>query len=130
MVKNKSVTSLILSFISYSEIEELDSVKRVKKLLDIILKNRIVILQGRLEATEEASLIQSTMVLVGRVKDFKGVELAVIRPNNSDNLLGKLKFGIARALIGERDSLTIIGPASIVKEIKKDPSKIELLLKG
>jgi len=32
-------------------------------------------------------------------------------------------------LVGERDALTIIGPATIVKEIKRDPSKMQLLLK-
>jgi len=30
-------------------------------------------------------------------------------------------------LLGDRNGITIIGPASIVKEIKKDPNKIELL---
>jgi hypothetical protein len=31
------------------------------------------------------------------------------------------------AVLGDRQGLTIIGPASVVKEIKKDPNKIELL---
>jgi len=69
------------------------------------------------------------MALVGRIKKFKGVELAVIQPNKKEALIDKFKLGIARALIGNRDVLTIIGPASIVKEIKKDPSKIDLMLK-
>jgi hypothetical protein len=29
-------------------------------------------------------------------------------------------------LLGDRSGLTIIGPASVVKAIKKDPNKIEL----
>lgn len=120
---------LTLSFIPYADIEKLSSVARVKKILDIILKNRIVILQGRLESTEEASLIQSTMALIGRIKKFKGVELAVVQPKNKEDVLDKIRLGIARALIGQRDALTIIGPAAIVREVKKDPSKIELLLK-
>ena len=32
-------------------------------------------------------------------------------------------------LLGNRQGLTIIGPASIVKEIKQDPDKIQLLTK-
>ena len=32
-------------------------------------------------------------------------------------------------LLGDRQGLTVIGPATIVKEIKKDPNKIELLTK-
>ena len=120
---------LTLSFIPYADIAKLESNARVKKILDIILKGRIVILQGRLEATEEASLIQSTMVLVGRIKSFRGVELAVIQPSAKEAFIDKIKLGIARALIGQRDLLTIIGPASVVKEIKRDPSKIDLMLK-
>jgi len=129
MVKKK-IGKLTLSFIPYTDIAKLDSVRRVKKLLDVVLENKIVILQGKLEPTEEASLIQSTMALVGKIKGFKGVELAVIQPNKEENLMDKIKMGIVKTLIGERDVLTIIGPASIVKDIKKDPSKIELMLKG
>lgn len=121
--------SLTLNFVPYAEVAKLKSVERVKKILDLVLKRRIVILQGRLEATEEASLIQSTMALVGRVKGFKGVELEVINTNAQQGFLDKLKLGIARALVGQRDALTIIGPAGIVKEIKKDPSKIEMMIK-
>ena len=128
MAKSKS-NKLTLSFIPYNDISKLESVKRVKKILDIVLKNRIVILQGRLEPDEEASLIQSTMALVGRVKKFKGVELAVIEPNQEDNFFEKMRAGLAKALVGARDSLTVVGPAAIVKQIKKDPSKIDLMLK-
>lgn len=124
MVKN----NLTLSFIPYTEISKLKSVDRVKKVLDIILKNKIVILQGRLEATEEASLIQSTMALVGRVNGFRGVELAVVQSSKDQDVWDKFKLGIARALVGQRDVFTIVGPASVVKDIKRDPSKIELML--
>ena len=31
-------------------------------------------------------------------------------------------------LLGDKFGLSIIGPASLVKEIKKDPSKIELMM--
>lgn len=124
-----SSDKLTLSFIPYADISKLDSVKRVKRILDVVLQNRIVILQGRLEATEEASLIQSTMALVGRVKNFKGVELAVIEPQGKEAIFDKIKLGIARALVGQRDALTIIGPASLVREIRRNPEKIDLMLK-
>ncbi len=32
-------------------------------------------------------------------------------------------------LVGENDSITIIGPASVVREMRRDPNKIQLLLK-
>jgi len=123
--KNK----ITLSFVPYADIVKLESVERIKRVLDIVLKNRIVILQGRLTAVEEASLIQSTMALVGKIKKFKGVELAVIQGNMQENMFDKFKLGVARALVGNRDQLTIIGPASMVREIKKNPEKIDLMLK-
>ena len=123
--KNK----LTLRFVSYKEIDKLDSTRRIKKLLDSIVDNKIIILQGRLEAVEEASLIQSTMALIGRIKGFKGVELATIQPDKDAGFFEGIRLKMARALVGERDALTIIGPASVVKEIKKDPSKIDLMLK-
>ena len=113
----------------YSDIARLTSQERIKKILDIILKGRIIILQGKLNPSEETGLIQATMALVGRIKGFRGVELAVVNPLAQQQVLDKIKVGIARALIGQRDALTIIGPASLIREIKRDPSKIELMLK-
>lgn len=122
--------SLTLQFVTYAEIENLSSTKRIKKLLKIILQGKIVLLQGKLRAEEEARLIEDTMVLVGNIKGFKGIELAVLSPQIEEMpITARMKRQIARLLIGEQDALTIIGPASIVREIRKDPSKIQLLLK-
>lgn len=122
---------LTLSFIPYSEIENLRSGERVKKLLNIILSNRIIVLQGRLRPEEEARLIEDTMALVGHIRNFKGVELAVVAGSTSNiPFMSKVRRGIANALVGQRDALTIIGPATIVKEIKRDPKKIDIMMRG
>jgi hypothetical protein len=126
----KSKNSLTLQFIPYAEIETLSSVERIKKLLKIILQNKIVLLQGKLKAEEEARLIEDTMALVGNVKGFKGIELAVLSPKVENMpFTARFRRGVAKILIGDQDSMTIIGPASIVREIKRDPSKIQLFLK-
>ena len=90
-------------------------------------ENKIVLLQGRLTKEEEAELIKTTMEEIN--KDFKGIELAVIEPGKEEKTkaLDVIRGGIANVLLGDRQGLTIIGPASVVKEIKKDPKKIELL---
>ena len=36
---------------------------------------------------------------------------------------------LATTFFGGRDMITIIGPATVVKDIRKDPSKIELYLR-
>ncbi|MEM4230535.1 MAG: DUF2073 domain-containing protein [Candidatus Pacearchaeota archaeon] len=126
---HKKDKNLTLRFISYNEIKGLPSEKRIKIILDTVIENKIVILQGKLEPIEEASLIQSTMALIGRIKGFRGVELATIQPEQEKAILDKIKTSIAHALLGQRDALTVIGPAAVVKEIRKNPSKIDLMLK-
>lgn len=124
------IKGLSMQFMPYVEIENLDSGQRVKKLLEIILKDKIIILQGRLKAEEEGRLIEDTMLMVGRIKNFKGVELAVIEPNKEGiPISSRIRHGIANMLVSNQDILTVIGPASIIKEIKRDPKKIELFLK-
>jgi uncharacterized protein len=117
-----------LQFVSYTEIEKLSSVGRIRKLLNIAKQNKIVILQGRLKKDEEAELIKTTMEEINR--DFSGIELAVIYPSETKgkaNVVDSLKKNVVSMLLGDRLGLTIIGPANIVKEIKKDPNKIQLL---
>ncbi|MEM3074681.1 MAG: DUF2073 domain-containing protein [Candidatus Pacearchaeota archaeon] len=127
----KNVRGLTLEFIPYSEIHNLNSGERIKKILKIVLENKIIVLQGRLTPDEETRLIEDTMAMIGHVKNFKGIELAVISSTNDNIGIGrKLSLGIAKALVGDTASMTIIGPASIVKDIKKNPKKIELLFKS
>jgi len=130
--KNKKAGSngLTLQFMPFSEIAKLNSLDRIKKLLKIILNNKVVVLQGRLKADEETRLIEDTMIMVGNISGFKGVELAVISQDAGEiGKFQKLKFGLAKALTGAHNSLTIIGPATIIKEMKKDPKKLEMMIR-
>ncbi|MGV8130744.1 MAG: OapB/ArvB family protein [Candidatus Pacearchaeota archaeon] len=126
MKKNSKLKGLSIHIMPYSEIRELTITERVKKILNLILGNRVVILQGRLRPEEEIRLIEDTMAMVDHIKTFKGIELAVVEANRDEGFFLRMKRGIARGLTGESNSLTVIGPASIVKEIKRDPSKIEV----
>jgi len=122
------IAGFVIQFIPYSEIRELDSNERIKKILSVVLGNNILIIQGRLKAEEEARLIGDTMAMIDHVKGFKGMELAVINGNENSGFYDKIKQGIANVLLGDLSAVTIIGPATIVKQIKKNPKKIELLL--
>lgn len=137
MVKKKrgknlgKIKGFSIQFLPFSEIRNLDSTGRIKKVLNIVLGNNILILQGRLKPEEETRLIEDTVAMIGHVKNFKGIELAVISGNNGaqTNLFGKIRQNLANALVrGDLGAVTIIGPATIVKEIKKNPKKIELFL--
>ncbi|MBN1644690.1 DUF2073 domain-containing protein [Candidatus Woesearchaeota archaeon] len=115
-----------LQFVPYTEIEELSAIGKIRKLLNIAKQNKIVLLQGRLTKDEETELIKTTMEEIN--KEFKGIELAVIDPAQSRTLDGFAKFknDFFSMLLGNRSGFTVIGPASIVKSIKKNPNKIEL----
>lgn len=122
MVKKNMLT---LQFIPYHELEGLNSEKRIAKVLKSVKANKIVLLEGRLRPEEEAELIQKTMSEIN--DQFKGIELSAI--NNTalqEGFLKKLKVKLVNLLLGNRQGLTIIGPAKIVKEIKQDPDKIQL----
>jgi hypothetical protein len=117
---------LTLQFVPYSEIHHLSPLSRIHKLLKMARANNIVVLEGRLKKEEEAELIRVTMEEID--DNFKGIEMAVIYPQNIEGtFLDKVKSNLANLLIGDRMGLTVIGPATIVKEIKQDPSKIQLL---
>jgi hypothetical protein len=127
-VRNK-IKGMSIHIMPYSEINLLTITQRVKKILNLVLGNKVVILQGRLRPEEEIRLIEDTMAMVDHIRSFKGIELAVVDPHGDNvGFFFKMKRGIARSLIGDNGSLTVIGPASIVKEIKKDPRKIEVFL--
>lgn len=136
MVKKKVVKkrggkkkNLTIHFMPYSEIAREDSVGRVKKIMGIVLDNKIVILQGKLSSEEEAKLIENSMMLIGNIDGFQGVEIAALSGENEHNgLFDRIRHNIARILVGEQDVITVIGPASVVKEMTRDPKKVELML--
>ena len=113
---------MILRIVPYAEIENLSSLGRIRKLLNIAKENKIVLLQGRLKNDEEEELIKTTMEEI--TPEFKGIEHSVINPDQNAKGIGKIR----NFLLGNRTGFTIIGPASIVKDIKKNPTKIELLM--
>ena len=125
-----NIKGFSIQFLPYSEIKDLDSDQRIRKILSIVLGNNILIIQGKLKTDEEARLIGDTMAMIGHVANFKGIELAVISGNGEgESILDKMKLGMANFLTGGNvNAVTIIGPATIEKEMKRNPKKIELLL--
>ena len=119
--------ALPLQFVPYHELSGLAPEKRINRLLDIVKKDKVVLMQGRLKPSEEAWLIHKTMEHVS--KSFKGIELCTVYPEEPKNarLLNTLRNALVKVLVGSREGLTIIGPATVIKEIKRNPDKIELL---
>lgn len=118
-----------MQVVPYGEIENLSGIGKIRKLLNITKEDKIVLLQGRLSKDEEAELIKVTMEEIN--EEFRGIELAVIDTNETSSVTGfaKIKNDIMNSILGDRHGFTVIGPASVIKNIKREPSKIELFTK-
>ncbi|MDD5177803.1 MAG: DUF2073 domain-containing protein [Candidatus Nanoarchaeia archaeon] len=117
---------LTLQYVPHSEIKNLSSGDKVNKLLNLVKEDKIVLVEGRLRPMEETELIQRTME--GISKSFKGIELCTVYPDvKRERPLDKFTRTVASAITGVKSGLTVIGPATVIKEIKRDPNKIQLL---
>lgn len=119
------MSELTIQFVPHAEIMSLSSEQRIKHLIKIVKQDKIALLEGQLRKDEEAKLIADTMSSINT--KFKGIELAVIYPQNlSLSWIHKLRSTLASVILGQKGGLTIIGPATVVREIKQDPEKIQL----
>lgn len=82
-------------------------------------KNRILVLEGSLSRSEEKDLIAKTMAEIS--KSFPGIEIASLGEEPSD-----FRAQLFKILGGRPGGLTVIGPSSLVKQIKRDPNKLSL----
>ena|SRR3989344_7407733 len=120
---------LTLQYIPINEIENLDSQDKIKKLLSLVKEDKILLVEGRLTPAEEVKLIESTMEEIS--KSFKGIEICTVYPQKKREVqfFSRLRKEVLN-ILGYRQGITIIGPASIIKDIKRDPTKIELLTRN
>src|SRR3989338_11696772 len=111
---------ITLQYIPHHEIRNLDTESKIKKILKHVKENKIILIDCKLDPLEEGLLIERTMEEVGR--KFKGIEIASIVPDKKSMGFSDIfKRDLAKILLGKDDGVTIIGPATIVKEIKKNP---------
>ncbi|MBW2987492.1 DUF2073 domain-containing protein [Candidatus Woesearchaeota archaeon] len=115
---------LTIQYVPHSEFTNLDGAQKIKKILNLVKEEKIVMVEGKLKKTEEAELIQKTMEMIDQ--KFKGIEIASIDPQETS----AIKKFVFNMLLGDRTGVTLIGPATVVKSIKKDPNKIQLFTKG
>ena len=115
---------LTLQYVSSDELTNLDSEKKLQKLLKIIKQDKIVLMEGKLTNKEEADLIEMTMEQIDR--KFKGIEIASLEPNARKDLGNFLKDSFIKLCLGSTRGMTVMGPANIIKEIKRDPNKLQL----
>ncbi len=110
-----------IEFLSTKALEGKEAKEKLQFILNIVKKgDTIVVLEESLSPEEEAKLIQLTMKQVS--KTFSGIEVATLGTASYD-----LKTHLVKLLGGRTSGLTVVGPSKIVKQIKKDPHKLNLL---
>lgn len=115
---------LKIRYISYRRISALGTQKRIDIILDHIKNNNIIIIDGRLKSKEEAELIRRTMHELSKdFEVFHGIEMASIYDNEPS------KFRLKNIFTKESSGITIIGPASIIAELKQHQDYVEIKLK-
>ena len=112
--------TLHIEFISADALKPMDEEKRTAYILKSVSKNKIIVLDGMLSPMEEKTLIQETMKMVNG--EFPGIEISTLGRSDDD-----LRTKIIRLLGGTLGGITVIGPSKLVKEIKKDPTRLNLL---
>jgi hypothetical protein len=91
------------------------------KVFRALQNNAIVLIDGKLSPEEEAFVIEDTMRRFS--EKFSGIELSSLSSPEMTNF-DKVKNLIAEKLTGRRRGFTIIGPANVVRKIKKNPDDL------
>ena len=124
------MNNLRIEFIPFDKLKNLSLKRKINLIVSTVRRNSVLIIDGKLSAEEEAKLIEETMKRVS--KSFPGVEICSF--NSADfrkkekQFFDVIKETVLDKIVGRR-GITIIGPAAVVKNIRKDPDKVSLLLR-
>jgi hypothetical protein len=103
-----------MDLISEDKINSMSSTEKLRFILDGVKAGNIVILEGGLSTEEQMGLIELTMTEVD--DDFPGIELS--------GYPSKRRFFNLR----KKTRLTMIGPAKMMRTIKKDKDLISAVV--
>lgn len=117
--------NLIIEFIPYHSLKNFKRDEKIRKIIEKIKDDRLLLIEGILDESEKKELIIRSMEEFNF--KFKGIEIETII-SEPDSPLERLKFSLIKIFYRNRIGLTIIGPASIVKEIKKHPNQLKIYM--
>ena len=112
--KDKGIS---VNLISRHKLEELSSNEKLDFILKEVQKGKVLVLEQGLTSMEQTSLIEHTMREIEQ-DTFIGIEMegySEDRPTFLQKFLGKMK----------KPRMTVIGPADLLKTIRKDSNMIQ-----
>jgi len=86
-------------------------------IVDRVKKGDLVVIEGGLTPEEEAELIETTMREID-VENFMGIDIYTVEKDKTSF------FGLSRK---KTVGMTIIGPANVMKEVKKKSNFISMI---
>ncbi|MFH1125705.1 MAG: DUF2073 domain-containing protein [Candidatus Altiarchaeota archaeon] len=110
-----------IEFITSDVLEGKTAEEKMSFLLEKIKEDKIIVIEESLSSREEALLIEATMKQIS--KKFPGIEVSTLRERSAEGFKEKL----IKILGGRTGGLTVIGPSTLVKKIKKEPQRISVV---
>ncbi|PKM92436.1 MAG: hypothetical protein CVU81_00485 [Euryarchaeota archaeon HGW-Euryarchaeota-1] len=113
-------------FLPMSKLDDKADVDIFKKIISEVRQGNLVLIEKNISPLFEGQLIKETMKSVD--DNFEGIEF--VRLDLSEKKSGFLDFirtSLSKFLVGER-ALTLIGPSSIIKNIKRNPNAISMFV--
>lgn len=115
--KDKGIS---VNLVSRHKLEELSSTQKLKFILNEVQKGKILVLEHGLTPMEQTSLIEQTMKEINQ-DTFIGIEMegySEDKPTFIQKFLGMIK----------KPRITMIGPADLLKTIRKDNDMIQTMI--
>lgn len=116
MIK-KEDKEISVNLVSRQKLEQLSPDEKLKFILKEVKKGKILVLEYGLTPIEQANLIENTMREIEH-DTFIGVEMEGYGEDKS-NFIQKI-FGIIK-----KPRMTLIGPANLLKTVRKDCNMIQ-----
>lgn len=116
------MADLGIEFVSTKILSEMKDNEATEYLLKVIRRGDMIVLDEKLPPAQEKELFKRTMEIID--DDFTGIEISSIGDSETN-----WKNSIIKLLGGKTTGLTVIGSAKIIKNIKNQKDKINLLAK-
>jgi len=116
----KKDRGISVNLISRQKLEEFSSTEKLKFILKEVQNGKILVLEHGLTPMEQTNLIERTMKEI-KQDTFIGIEMegyAEDRPTFIQKILGLIK----------KPRMTVIGPADLLKTIRKDTDMIQTMI--
>ncbi len=111
------MNGLKMDFLSSDALSTHTSMEKISMIVERVKGGNLVVIEGGLSPEEEAELIETTMREID-IENFMGIDIYTLEKDK------KALFGISKK---KTIGLTIIGPANIMKTVKKKSNFLSMI---